>query len=384
MKKAIVMEKHRRYTIVLTQDGNFQKAKPVKNAAVGAEVSYEIYKENEHLLFFFHPSKVNKSFRLIAMACLLLLIVMPFYFISNSSKTYAYVNVDINPSIELEIGEDLKVRSILPLNDDAKKLVKELTHYKSKPLDEVLSDIMDKSEEKGLIKNGKNVLVGVSYVDSNTHKRSVLNTIDSYFLDHHTDWKTATFSVPKEIRENAKEQETSMNKLMAESFREENSLNDDTDISKQDQVNDEEKAIINSFYNNRSDNADPVDSKEKSEKASEKASEEKQHSSKHKEKNGQLNSNQKNSVKQVKANNGKGNAKAKKMRETRVKHNKGKNNNHKKKANQKHKKYKHNKHDNGKHKGKNKGKHKGNYHKKHHDQGHNKHKNKRNHGHGHR
>ncbi|WP_099157376.1 anti-sigma factor domain-containing protein [Virgibacillus ndiopensis] len=350
MKKAIVMEKHRQYTIVLTKEGKFQKAKPIKNAVVGTEVSYELFEKEQHLLFFFHPSKVSKSFRLIAMACLLLIIIMPFYFVSNNNKTYAYVNVDINPSVELEIDEDLRVHSILPLNDDAKEIVNDLADYKGEPLDEVLSKIMDKSEEKGLIKNGKNVLVGVSYVDSETHKISVLDTIDDYFLDHKKEWKTATFQVPKEIRSNAKEMETSMNKLMAKSFVEKEML-DEADSSEQDRMNDEERAIIDSFYNNRSDKTNTVEPEVKASEASKEASRQKQHPSGRKEKNGQINGNQNSTDKKVEANKGKSNVAKEKIKKEKHSNRSHGKKEHKSKANHDDKEKNH---DNRKHKVKHK------------------------------
>ncbi|MGY0693834.1 anti-sigma factor domain-containing protein [Virgibacillus sp. FSP13] len=245
MKKGIVMEKHRKYTIIMTENGLFLKVKPVRDAVIGAEVSCELINDNKRYLFIFHPKKkVKNTLRVVAMACLLLLFVLPFYFISGSNKTYAYVNIDINPNVELEIDDQLHVQAIKPLNDDASLIIDKLPKYKNQPLEKVVTSIMDSSEKSGLVKNGKNVIVGVSYVDNNDI--SILDTLDRFFTGHKVDWNIATFLVPKAVRKKAEEQNKSMNELMAKDLDEEGSRHPEA----AEKLNNTEKAMINSFYNN--------------------------------------------------------------------------------------------------------------------------------------
>lgn len=238
------MEKHRQYTIIMTSSGLIYKAKPVRDAGIGTEVSYELAEANKRCLFFFYPNKKAKnSFRVIAMVCLLLIFTLPFYFISSSSKTYAYVNVDINPSVELEIDDQLHVQSMKALNEDATQLIDTMADYKNKPLEDILSIMMDKSEQSGLMKHGKNVVVGVSY--ANEKDVSVLDTLDSYFNGEETDWQMASFVVPKEIRKTAKKEDKSMNELMAKDLDKQDTAGQSDENKK---LKDDEKAIIHSFY----------------------------------------------------------------------------------------------------------------------------------------
>lgn len=242
MSKGIVMERHRTYSIVMTSDGGFHKVKPVKDAGIGTEVSYEVLvSKKKNIVYFQH----HKPAKYIAIACVLILFVMPFYFLIGQSKTYAYVNLDINPSLEIELNKDLQVVSISPLNDDAETLVKQLSHYKDKKIEQVIEQIMNKSDTLGLTKSGKNVLVGVSYVDNKD--TAILDTVDAYFSTHKTAWGIATFKVPKEIREHALEKDISMNKAMADSLDE--SADPAIKVT-QTRVNDEEKELIHSFYTN--------------------------------------------------------------------------------------------------------------------------------------
>ncbi|MEW9675071.1 anti-sigma factor domain-containing protein [Lentibacillus sp. L22] len=244
MRKGIVMEKHRRYTIVMTDNGLFFKTKPLGDtASIGTEVSVEMLERKGRYLFSFYPGQtVKNAFRFIAMAFFLLLFAFPLYVISSNKRTYAYVNIDINPSVELEIDEQMHVRSIKPLNDDANVLMDQLSNYKNEPLDRTVSRIMVKSEQSGLMTHGKKVIVGVSYVKS--CKVPVLNKLEQYFRGQHGDWKIVSFRVPEEIRRTAKQQDRAMNEVMAKKF-EEGSTKVRKEIEK---LKPNEQAIIHSFY----------------------------------------------------------------------------------------------------------------------------------------
>nr|WP_280922963.1 anti-sigma factor domain-containing protein [Virgibacillus litoralis] len=299
------MEKHRRYTIVMQKDGAFQKALPIEDADIGTEVYFQPKESKMNSLFYLFSGRNNSvPVRLIAMTCMVLLLIMPFYFIMNSNETYAYVNIDINPSVELEVNEQLKVQSINPLNGDAEILINKLSKYKGKELEHVIDNIMNTSEKAGLLKNGKNMLVGVSYI-LDGHKTSVVDTVDKYFSDHNTDWKIATFQVPKKIRIQAKENKQTMNELMATSLAESNETHDVSKEDNMDQttpVNDEEEAMINSFYNKNQNHSESIKSnKSNSDESAQSLNnndyEEKgnnKHPSELKEKNGEINANKKN------------------------------------------------------------------------------------------
>ena len=41
----------------------------------------------------------------------------------NNDKVYAYMSIDINPSFEIGIDDQLKVISLDPLNEEAEKLL---------------------------------------------------------------------------------------------------------------------------------------------------------------------------------------------------------------------------------------------------------------------
>ncbi|WP_174616173.1 anti-sigma-I factor RsgI family protein [Virgibacillus ihumii] len=243
MKKGIVMEKHRRYTIVMQHDGGFHKAPPM-DVTVGSEISFKPFPAKKRFDFYVRNKKI--PMRPVAMLCVLLLLLVPVYFTMGVNKTYAYVSIDINPSIELEINEDMQVRSMIAVNEDGKEILRKLPEYKGKKLEKILSLIMQKSEDAGLLENGKNMLLGVSYA-LDKHESSVLDKVDNYFLENGEGWQVATFMVPEEIREIADKKKLSMGEVMV------SKLKDPEYKSNQSSwMDEEEKAIINSFYDNDS------------------------------------------------------------------------------------------------------------------------------------
>ncbi|WP_373895604.1 anti-sigma-I factor RsgI family protein [Virgibacillus natechei] len=239
MKKGIVMEQHRRFTIIMTREGTFQKAIPIKDAAIGAEVSYNGW-----------TSAVLRSVptRLLVTVCLLILLLAPFYFLLGENETYAYVNVDINPSIELAIDEGLDVYSARPVNKDATGLVNDLTGYQGTQLEKVIAMIMEKCEETERINEEKNMLIGFSYTNNEPNNNPISDNLERLRAEG-SDWEVVIFRVPKDVREAAKEENKSMNEMMAKTIRE-------SSVKNIDAMNEDEKAIIHTFYHTDSQDDD--------------------------------------------------------------------------------------------------------------------------------
>src|SRR5699024_6535308 len=158
-----------------------------------------------------------------------------------------YVNLDINPSVELEVNKALEVKDVKPLNEDAKKLLDTSNDYIGTDLAEVVNQIMDDSVRNDMNKNGKQVLLGVSYAEKQDKTKRVLTHIKEDSLKQKEDWKSVAYKVPLDVWQEAHDQEISINKLLAMESEKKNSsiiekLTTMGSISLKDQ------AIINSFY----------------------------------------------------------------------------------------------------------------------------------------
>lgn len=115
MIKGIVMEVTQYNVVVMTEDGNFVKVKkPAYSLSPGEEIISEIYKSK------------NNMFKYAGIAAAILLLLIPFTYFKQAYATVAFVDVSINPNLEIGINRYNKVSEVIPLNNDASILIKEL------------------------------------------------------------------------------------------------------------------------------------------------------------------------------------------------------------------------------------------------------------------
>ncbi|MFG6149596.1 anti-sigma-I factor RsgI family protein [Halobacillus sp. B23F22_1] len=237
MRKGIVMEQNEKFTIVMASDGTFHKAKRLKRANIGMEVHFQPFKESSMKnMFLIHRMKFA------AVALALLLTLFPAYFWHENNKAYAYVNVDINPSVEMEVNDQMKVLTLNPLNEEAEQLITKLNNWKKKPASEVALQMISLSQIEGYMKSDQEVLIGVSYIKESAVDFS--EAIESYLDQEVEDLMLASYNVPKGVRKQAEDKDTSVNELMAESLEEEAENMNKEGSS----IEDDDKAIIQSFY----------------------------------------------------------------------------------------------------------------------------------------
>ncbi|KGX83410.1 anti-sigma factor domain-containing protein [Pontibacillus marinus] len=247
MRQGIVMEKHRRYSIVMTHDGSFQKAKPIPYSMPGDEVEFEPFEEKQWSFAVF-PKKLKPNYRLVAMVAAFLIAILPLYSWFDSNRAYAYVNIDMNPSIEMKVNNKMKVIEMIPLNDDASLLVEKITDWKNKSVEKVTVTVIEKGEEIGLISNSKSVMVGVSYKKRMKQDKQITKMIDQYLQTNPLDLTVATFEVPEEIRKQAKKEKKSMNELFAKQYSD-HVLKTSGNEQKGNDIDSEEEKAIETFYN---------------------------------------------------------------------------------------------------------------------------------------
>lgn len=107
------------------------------------------------------------------------------------------------------------VNDIKSINYGTRLIINQLSTMKSKTLERVLSEIIKESEANNLMKNGKNMIEGVSYAHA---KHS--ETVDIGKMSLSSDRDVAELIIPEEIRKTADEKHVSMNKVMIESVEE--------------------------------------------------------------------------------------------------------------------------------------------------------------------
>lgn len=164
--KGIVMDLNKNFAIVMTSGGEFVKVKkPSVDLLLGEEITSKTIESRQW-------------FKYGCLAAAIILAVMPFIYFKAAYATVAYVDIDINPSLELAVNKYNKVNSVIPLNNDASLLIKK-TPLKNMDIEEALSTIIDEAKGMGYIKDNSDNNIKISLVNLNENQAKM--TSESLF-----------------------------------------------------------------------------------------------------------------------------------------------------------------------------------------------------------
>ncbi|RFB18153.1 hypothetical protein DZB84_04340 [Bacillus sp. HNG] len=218
MKKGIVMDVNDEYITMLTPDGEFVKAKHLKESyEIGEEMSF--FPINERVSHtsnrrFFQVKKWRYALASSLVAILLLSLFIPF---SSNDEVYAYMSIDINPSFEVGLDENLQVVSLEALNDEAKELLESIPDWKNSTLDSITEKIIQHSKDNGYLNDGKQVLITTVVAD--THNQKVDQELQQGIEEIKAEYEKEQIAVTSvtstvETRNAAKEKGMSTGKLL--------------------------------------------------------------------------------------------------------------------------------------------------------------------------
>lgn len=180
MKKGIVLEVHDDYVTMLTPDGEFLKSRKQKGQVdIGEEIIFfpmhRGVAEKRKLTSFF---KMKWAIVTMLTAAVLFLSFYPKYV---NNQVYAYVSLDVNPSLELGLNKNMQVVSIDAFNNEAKLLLPRLGDWKNEELSKVSSDIMKLIRQEGYLKSGGEIVIASVLPDSENLvlKKKIQNEITS-------------------------------------------------------------------------------------------------------------------------------------------------------------------------------------------------------------
>ncbi|PJW14093.1 MULTISPECIES: anti-sigma factor domain-containing protein [unclassified Geobacillus] len=152
MKKGIVLELDGEFVTVLTPEGEFLRVKKEKECEVGEEIEASAVKK----LLPFH----RRSFRYALVSALAAAVLLVTTWIQwPSDAVYAYMSIDINPSMEAGVDAELRVLTLKAYNEEGKKVLTALPSWKRQPFSSVAKQIIALSEQKGYLKKGGEVLI---------------------------------------------------------------------------------------------------------------------------------------------------------------------------------------------------------------------------------
>ncbi|MTI68637.1 MAG: anti-sigma factor domain-containing protein [Firmicutes bacterium] len=202
--KGIVMEKNNNKVIVMTNDGEFLELNKSKNVQIGEEI---IINNN--------MNKNNIMKRFIAAAAILVLVLTGTFGAYGYCTPYGYVNVDINPSVEITYNLFNRVIDIKGLNDDGNKIVEKLENYKNKPIDSIVNEIVDKAIEDKYIEseNENTVLVTITEDGKKIDDNKIYSSVKKHIDETETESELFVIKNDEKSLESAKEKDLSPGRL---------------------------------------------------------------------------------------------------------------------------------------------------------------------------
>ncbi len=156
------MEISSKFVTVLTDEGEFLRTNKLleQQYDIGQEIIFPPFREGKRSYsFLLNISRIDKwKLALVSTIATLLVIisVLPFY---TPNKVFAYMSIDINPSIELSINNKLEVLSVTALNTEGERIIENLSDWEKQDITFVTNSIIDESKKYGYLIEGSNLLI---------------------------------------------------------------------------------------------------------------------------------------------------------------------------------------------------------------------------------
>ncbi|ANU22740.1 hypothetical protein [Planococcus donghaensis] len=212
-------------SIFLLKNGQFVKGTPVGNPLKGEEV------------LFYPDEKRSVSSMLPTMAPITAAIAMMVLFMSSvvfpAEEAYGYVQVQVNPGVELGINEEYEVVSVRQLNSDGHELIHQLGDWENNSLQTVLNRVL----ELAVTDQTRNVTITAVEEDGKEFDQTIRKVVLSLSLEIENDlvaiqMKEAT----KEQWRDAKKEQVPVGQMIKKSVTVKNQVEPKEQLLEQDKM----------------------------------------------------------------------------------------------------------------------------------------------------
>ncbi|MGM0880212.1 MAG: anti-sigma factor domain-containing protein [Bacillota bacterium] len=209
MKRGVVMSIHKQHAVVMTADGQFLRASIQGTPQIGEEITFE---EEYKTSRTFKPSYWYTS-----AAAIVLVLLLPLLMIvqRDAHPVVAYLSMDINPSVEIGVDGNGKVRELRALNEDGQLIIEGLV-YKGVNVETVATSILERAKVSHYLDTpDKDIFITSVLLDDNAAAKldyeSILaekvdQALKSLLAELEAEAVSAnvtTLSIPNELREEA-------------------------------------------------------------------------------------------------------------------------------------------------------------------------------------
>ncbi|PGY10993.1 anti-sigma factor domain-containing protein [Bacillus sp. AFS031507] len=160
MKKGVVMEIDDAFLTLLTPEGEFLHAKRQNQPyAIGEEIHFfpiESVKTTNHFNTLKNVFKLKPVWALMAALFIFLGSFFPMY---QNNKAYAYMSIDVNPSIELSINKKMQVVEVTGYNKEGKEIISQLNKWEKEDVSKVAQTILAEMKKEGYLNTKENIII---------------------------------------------------------------------------------------------------------------------------------------------------------------------------------------------------------------------------------
>lgn len=169
MNKGVVVELNNDIAVIMSEDGRFLKVKAFAGLYQGMEMVYSDMdivrtKKTEKKVKFGFTSRFSQVAAAVIVGFALLSGSYVYY--DYSLAVYASITLDVNPSMQLDIGKRSQVIKVEELNNDAEKLLDGL-NLNGQPVADAISEVENRLQEKGYFKTDKENYMLLGYMNVN-------------------------------------------------------------------------------------------------------------------------------------------------------------------------------------------------------------------------
>lgn len=240
MKKGVILEIKSKHLVMLTPEGEFIKGKKTENTYdIGEEIYFET--DERKLARRSKYTLLSCASALVAIFIIGLMLLNPF----EKDSAYAYVTMDMNPSIEFVLDKNFHVIRTNAYNEIGEKVLTSTKFDKDQSFANVAKTIMDTCITMGYIKQKQNIVIA-SII--NKEEQSKDDLLDQKIQEVQTAAKKieAKIEVVKgsiKERKTAREKGISPGKFIVEKKRKNKSIDDQNSIKKETQIKKIENGI---------------------------------------------------------------------------------------------------------------------------------------------
>lgn len=178
MKRGIIVDVNDRFLTLLTEEGEFLRSKRYEaHYEIGQELDFYPLEEKKRLAA--EHFKFIKAKPIIASVLLFVFFVsfvlLP---VNEEDNIYAYMSIDINPSIEIGVNEKYQVIDMISYNKDGESIVANIPDWKKKDFDSVIFEIINQLKIQGFVEHNKDVLIGTVIKDEISNEKQLNQHMD--------------------------------------------------------------------------------------------------------------------------------------------------------------------------------------------------------------